>query len=210
MIAAAVSLMIIFGILYKGLEERWGKKTLVFKAAATAMAVAVCLAGTTERPDAASLMVLAGLICCMAADVVLEITFIPGGFLFGAGHIFLIAACWIWNPPTLRTLILFVLVYGTVYWIFRKDLPMLGRKRGLALLYLFFLGTMFSMAVSLGLDRPSVWTGCAAAGGTCFLFSDVMLAWRVVKKRTERWLDWLLLTLYYTAVLLLACAVYFR
>lgn len=206
----AVSLMIIFGILYKGLEGRWGKRTLVFKAAATAVAVAVCLLGTFEHPAPASLMVSAGLICCMAADVLLEIAFIPGGGLFGAGHIFLTAAYWIWNPPSWKTLALFLIVYVVVFLMFRKDLPMLGRKKGLPLVYLFFLGAMSSMAVSLYLDRPSVWTGCAAAGGICFLLSDVMIAWRVVKKRKERWLDRLLLTLYYAAVYLIACAVYFQ
>lgn len=210
MIAAAVSLMIIFGILYKGLEGRWGKKALVFKAAATAMAVAVCLAGAVRHPDAAALMVLAGLVCCMAADVVLEIAFIPGGGLFGAGHAFLIAAFWIWNPPSWKTLVVFLVIYGAVFGMFQKELPKLGRKRGLALLYLFFLGTMASMAVTLYVDGPSVWTGCAAAGGICFLASDVMIAWRVIKKRRERWLDLLLLTLYYAAVYLIACAVYFQ
>lgn len=210
MIVVAVSLMVIFGILYKGLEGRWGKKALIFKAAATAMAVAVCLAGTIRHLDAPALMVLAGLVCCMAADVVLEIAFIPGGGLFGAGHAFLIVAYWIWNPPSWKTIAIFLMVYGTVFWIFRREFPRLGRKRGLALLYLFFLGTMASMAVTLYVDKPSVWAGCAAAGGICFLASDVMIAWRVIKKRRERWLDRLLLTLYYAAVYLIACAVYFQ
>lgn len=210
MIAVTVSLMAVFGILYKGLEVKWGKKTLIFKAAATAMAVALSLCGTIKYPDAATVMVSAGLVCCMTADVVLEIAFIPGGSLFGAGHLFLIAAFWFWNPPSWETLAVFLAVYGAVFGMFRKDLPMLGRKKILAYLYLFFLGTMASMAVTLYVDKPSLWTGCAAAGGICFLASDVMIAWRVVKKRRERWLDLLLLALYYAAVYLIACAVYFQ
>lgn len=210
MISITISLMILCGSLYKGLEQRWGKKTLIFKALATAMAVAVSLAGTMAEPVPAHWIVTAGLVCCMIADVVLELAFIPGGCLFGAGHLLLIGAYGIWNLPSWKTLAVFLIIYGAVTRMFWKNLPSLGRKKGLALLYLAFLGTMASMAVSLYLDRPAIWSGCAAAGGLCFLCSDVMIAWRVVKKHRERWLDILLLFLYYTAVYLIACAVYLQ
>ena len=100
--------MILFGIAYGCLRERAGRRALALKALATSMAVTAGLYGAVQSQDTAGWLIVAGLVLCMIADVVLEIRMVGGIGIFGAGHLCFIAAFWLMSPPTPGTLLLFL------------------------------------------------------------------------------------------------------
>ena len=142
--------MILFGIAYGCLRERAGRRALALKALATSMAVTAGLYGAVQSQDTAGWLIVAGLVLCMIADVVLEIRMVGGIGIFGAGHLCFIAAFWLMSPPTPGTLLLFLAIYVAAIGMFRHEIAGLGGLKVPAFLYMAVLGFMVSMAVTSG------------------------------------------------------------
>ena len=62
-------------------------------------------------------------VLCTIADALLEISFVPGMLVFGAGHVCLIVWLWGLATPSWWSLALWVAVYILTALLFRKELP---------------------------------------------------------------------------------------
>ena len=198
--------MILFGIAYGCLRERAGRRALALKALATSMAVTAGLYGAVQSQDTAGWLIVAGLVLCMIADVVLEIRMVGGIGIFGAGHLCLIAAFWLMSPPTPGTLLLFLAIYVAAIGMVRHEIAGLGGLKVPAFLYMAVLGFMVSMAVTSGWHIGGSEGMLLAAGACLFLASDCMIAWRTVKDIRQNAYGAILLILYYAAVYLIGSA----
>lgn len=85
------------------------------------------------------MFVVIGLMCCMTADVLLEIQFIWGILVFGLGHICFITAFLSRQKPNGITAVMFVMFYTVILWIFRKEISGLGHLRNPAFIYMGLL-----------------------------------------------------------------------
>ena len=125
------------------------------------------------------LLMAAGLVCGMCADVLLGLVFFVGVGIFALGHIFYLAAFYSLEKFHLRDL-RFILplaavslfaVVGTP-WISVTD-PFL---RNLLLGYAVIIAAMLGKAWSNLCREPSVYRRILAVGSVLFWFSDLMLA----------------------------------
>ena len=199
--------LIIFAGLYgyfRGKSEKWA---LLWKALATSMAVLTGVYGALQNSESSNWLICVGLLFCMAADVLLEIRFRMGMIVFGAGHLSFIAAYWSRCTLSWLTIFVFAGIYAGIFVMFRKELSNLGDLKNAAFVYMALLGMMVSLAATSVWEVGLPWTRCTLAGGVCFLVSDVMIAWRTVKKKSSIGYDATLLVLYYAAVYLIAYSV---
>lgn len=121
----------------------------------------------------------AGLICGMCADVLLSVTFFAGIGAFALGHILYLAAFYTLEKSSLRELWLILplslvsifIVIGTP-WITVED-PVL---RKLLLGYAVIISVMLGKAISNLIRKPSPCRWLLAIGSVMFWFSDIMLA----------------------------------
>ena len=94
LLAVALTVFLCMPLRYRYLNE--GKKglTLLFKAIPTLMAAGFAAWAALRAPGADTYadLVFAGLCVCAAADVLLEIRFEVGGFLFFTGHMLYVLA----------------------------------------------------------------------------------------------------------------------
>lgn len=120
-----------------------------------------------------------GLFFSMCADVVLNLHFISGVFLFASAHvIYLLAYCRLMKlkkydfvPIGLIALatVLFILV--APIWAF--DTPML---KYVCIIYAIIISSMLGKAVSNLFRKPNITSMVLAIGSGLFYFSDLMLA----------------------------------
>lgn len=203
-----IGLMVLFGLLYGYFREKAGKRALICKAAATAMAVLAGIYGALMTHRLAEWVIVLGLICCMAADVILEIQFIRGVYLFGAAHLLFILAFCQKVVPTRYTWLIFGGIYVCVFLIFRTKIDVLGEFKSQALGYMAVLVGMVAMAVTMYLHLQSKMALLYSIGAVCFLISDCIIAWSFVQERRKLIDGVLILTLYYVAVYLIGSAVW--
>lgn len=114
-------------------------------------------------------------VLCTAADALLELHFVTGMLVFGAAHTCLIV--WLWGiaAPSLWSLLLWALAYACAAFLFRKELPKLGKLTVPFCLYPGLLGASLALALPLPLlAGPIYWP--AALGALCFFISDMMVA----------------------------------
>ena len=205
LIAAAV-LTAAFGQYY------FRKKKLLFKALATCMPVAVALLYTLrvgEQGRFVSLLILAGAFLCMTADVLLELYFLSGVVSFGLGHVCFIAAYMHLTQFRGYTVLIFLLFFLLMLLLHGKFLPQPGWQMILMIGYAALLSAMSAMAVTAAVQLGSPAGYLTAAGGICFYISDNILGFRLLHETKSRVLSGVLLTLYYSAVYLIAAAMYF-
>lgn len=114
-------------------------------------------------------------VLCTIADALLEIHFVAGMLVFGAGHACLVAWLWSAAPPTPWSLALWLAAYGCAFFLFRRELPKLGKLTVPFCLYPGLLGASLALAVPLPfLAGAAYWP--AAVGAVCFFVSDMMVA----------------------------------
>lgn len=166
--------------------------SLIAKCAGTFLAAGSVLVGLCSRLDMENFFshnlkvvltfpLLWFALLCAAADVLLEIKFIPGMALFAAAHGCLIVGLF---PAAAKKwgLLVWVLAMAAAVVVFRKELPKMGKLAIPACLY----AAVLSCTLALTLPGPFVWWNsrgasrgaccCLAAGALSFFVSDMMVA----------------------------------
>ena len=141
-------------------------------------------------------------VLCTIADALLEISFVPGMLVFGAGHVCLIVWLWGLAAPSWWSLALWVAVYILTALLFRKELPTLGKLTAPFLLYPALLGG--SLALGLPLVFLLGWEWWPVALGTLLFYISDML---VAKNQLSHWDDtWQkpIMALYWAALYLIS------
>ena len=141
-------------------------------------------------------------VLCTIADALLEISFVPGMLVFGAGHVCLILWLWGLATPSWWSLALWVAAYILTAILFRKELPTLGKLTAPFLLYPALLGG--SLALGLPLVFLLGWEWWPVALGTLLFYISDML---VAKNQLAHWDDkWQkpIMALYWAALYLIS------
>lgn len=163
------------------------KESLAAKCAGSFLAVgsaALGMAFSHEGPGAP--WVFWFFVLCTIADALLEISFVPGMLVFGAGHVCLILWLWGLATPSWWSLALWVAVYVLTAILFRKELPTLGKLTAPFLLYPALLGG--SLALGLPLVFLLGWEWWPVALGTLlFYISDMLVAKNQLAHWDDKW-----------------------
>ncbi len=140
---------------------------------------------------------------CTGADALLEIQFVPGMLVFGGAHVCLVL--WLWGaaPPVGWSLLLWALAYLTAFWLFRKELPKLGKLTAPFCLYPGILGASLALALPLPFLAGAAWWP-AAVGALCFFISDMMVAKGELSGLSSKYQK-PVMALYWAALYLLGC-----
>ena len=179
------------------------KESLVAKCAGSFLAVgsaALAMAAFPQGPSTPWAFWF--FVLCTIADALLEISFVPGMLVFGAGHVCLIAWLWGLAAPSWWSLALWVAVYILTAILFRKELPTLGKLTVPFLLYPALLGG--SLALGLPLVFLLGWEWWPVALGTLLFYISDML---VAKNQLAHWDDtWQkpIMVLYWAALYLIS------
>ena len=157
------------------------------------------------------LLMEAGLVCGMCADVLLGLVFFAGIGVFALGHVLYLVAFYtlegfhqrdLWIITPVAAMSIFVVV-GTP-WIRVED-PVLQK---LLLGYAVIISAMLGKAVSNLICRPSLFRWLLAIGSVMFWFSDLMLAVDMFGQASR--LTWILCSYsYWPAQNLLAHGLYY-
>lgn len=183
------------------------RQSLVAKCAGSYLAVAsaglaLCLKGEFPLMQP----VFWFFVLCTAADALLEIRFVPGMLLFGAAHVCLVIWLWGLAPAGLLSLGVWAAAYGTAFWLFRKEIPKLGKLLVPFCLYPALLGA--SLALGLALPFTSGGGYWALALGTlCFFVSDMMVAKSELSGLSPSWQKPVML-LYWAALYLISAVLW--
>lgn len=183
------------------------KESLAAKCAGSFLAVgsaALGMAFSQEGPGTP--WVFWFFVLCTIADALLEISFVPGMLVFGAGHVCLILWLWGLATPSWWSLALWVAVYVLTALLFRKELPTLGKLTAPFLLYPALLGG--SLALGLPLVFLLGWEWWPVALGTLLFYISDML---VAKNQLAHWDDkWQkpIMALYWGALYLISMGVW--
>ena len=151
-----------------------------------------------------------GLLLARQGDLAINHNFVKGASIFAAGHVFLVAAYCVAQPPRWKDLLwilppalgslAFLLFYPYLFFTYSS-------QRTVCFVYAVIISCMLGKAVSNFCRRPSLFTGLLAGGSALFFFSDFMLLlhWFV---RRWRWTDNACMATYYPAVCLIALAIF--
>ena len=203
---AAVLCMAVLGTAYVLLKKKAKAKALVCKAAATCvpflLLTADFLASESGSPGAVLYGWTAGaLLFYIAADVLLECRFVIGAAAFSCGHICMAAGFLTGGELTNSAgtvpgqaalaagcLALTVMFVAAACLALRKYLPHLKTKRLLlpAVSYVVILSMMASLAVSAGIRSGGERGAVTAAGGICFVISDILLGNQPSREKTKQ------------------------
>lgn len=121
---------------------------------------------------------MGGLVLCFIADIVLNITFIPGALIFAIGHVFYFAAyCGLMEfrkSDLLPSAIIFICSACLVLFvpIFDFGIPL---TQYIILAYALIISLMVGKALSNMKRDPNPLTKLIVVGSTLFFFSDLML-----------------------------------
>lgn len=206
MLASAL-LMACFGVRYYRTKDTQGKSALVWKGSATAMAVLAALYCTVKNPGLSSVLILAGTVLCMIADVLLELWFLAGVASFGTAHLCFIAGFYEAGDYKSYTPFVFVVLLAAMLLIFAgffkemKELVLPGVMYGIVLC------AMTSLAVTAAVSQGNVSGLLRGLGGLCFFISDNILGWSTLKGVREKGYGAAVLLLYFPAVYLLALSI---
>ena len=179
------------------------KESLVAKCAGSFLAVgsaALAMAAFPQGPSTPWAFWF--FVLCTIADALLEISFVPGMLVFGAGHVCLIVWLWGLATPSWWSLALWIAVYILTALLFRKELPTLGKLTAPFLVYPALLGG--SLALGLPLVFLLGWEWWPVALGTLLFYISDML---VAKNQLAHWDDtWQkpIMALYWAALYLIS------
>lgn len=140
---------------------------------------------------------------CTAADALLEIHFVTGMLVFGTAHVCLVVWLWSITSPSWWSLALWGLAYAVSAYLFRRELPTLGKLLVPFCLYPGLLGASLALALPLPfLAGGAYWP--AALGALCFFISDMMVAKGELSGLPPGYQKPVML-LYWAALYLIAC-----
>lgn len=183
--------------------------------------------GGKDLSAAAMTATLAALVFYMAADVLLECVFVRGALCFSMGHICMAAGLLLSGESVLDyvpgegftadlglcgqaagAFLIFTAAAGAVLG---RYIPSLKKKKLFSplLAYLIVLNVTAAFAVAAGIriyaeSGSAVRSLIPAAGGVCFVISDILLGKNRLSKRRSAVRGAAVLILYYTAVYLFA------
>lgn len=131
-----------------------------------------------KRPLSFPLLMALALCLCMAGDIALNISFLPGCALFTAGHaVYILSFCML-QKPALRDLIpcggMFLLSFCILQWGPHLNFGM-PPMAVIVYLYALIISCMVGKAVSLFLENKSAARCILMLGSILFYISDVML-----------------------------------
>ena len=219
----AMAAMILFGTYYFQRKKADRVKALACKAGATAMPglLLLCCGMENGGLTAAGYWTLAAILFYMAADVLLECRFVWGAVSFAVGHLCMIAGFvagmvggGITQGECIRFLrivvILFCVYVGAACLALRRYIPHLRAKKLFlpAAAYLVILSAMAACAASAGSIKGGISGAVLAAGGICFVVSDVLLGQNRLGRKRSRVKGAAVLVLYYLAVYLFAAGIW--
>ena len=154
-------------------------------------------------------LIFVGLCICTAADHMLGVHFVTGGFLFLTGHLFYMAAFCTHQKPSWWSLPVFVIALALLWlfvWQFRLKIPNTLMFSGV-LLYATALAVLLAFALPMPVRAFSSRTLLAALGAFIFVLSDLGVChgmmYRIPKK-----LSFLYLGIYYLAQLMLGLSAF--
>lgn len=179
-----------------------GKKSLAVKCLCSLLfLLTACVALSRQGQFPPGHPVFWFLLCCVVADGLLEIRFVPGMLLFGLGHCILILWMLHLAPFTWGSVLLWGLCMFIAWVPFRKNLLPMGKGMAPFVLYAGFLSAIAAIGVPL-----SVTLGAAllpvSIGSTCFFISDLMVAKGFFRSNTRRQ-EIVLMILYWGALFLI-------
>lgn len=164
------------------------------------------------KADAAKFPVVmtVGLVLCMVADIVLNISFIPGALIFAAGHVFyFISYCRLAKfkaTDTIPSVIIFAASAALITLVPIFDFGSMLMEI-ICLGYALVISLMVGKAVSNLIGERNKVNAILAAGSVMFYFSDLMLLFNVFAG-APKITDTLCLFTYYPAQCLLAYSIF--
>lgn len=206
----ALPLWIIFYVLYFSLRKhKLFSESLWAKCGGTLLAV--CSAGLGlirqgRSPFGESIFWF--FLLCVVADVLLELSFLPGMVVFGAGHVCFLV--WLWGKasPGWWVAVLFAGALLASLILFRRQLPRLGWQVFPFMGY----GAVLAAVLAFALPLPFV-VGYSYAGlalGTAFFFiSDMMVARQELADNITANLQKPIMVLYWLGLFLISTALWF-
>lgn len=199
-------LMMVLGSIYVAGRERNKRKVLAFKAAATLAADMLAVIAALQEKTVSAWFVAVGIFLYACADILLEIKFIWGILCFGVGHVWMITGIGLQGISAGVSVLIFVLLYGIAFFVFR---PYLGRLKQLkmpGLIYAALLCMMSAAAWGAAITAGTMWSWARAVGSLCFVISDGIIGWTFIHRSRTRCSGAILMILYYLAVYLLGAA----
>lgn len=190
----------------------YGKKqknkvlSLVFKALPTIMAAMFAGYAALFLPgsDDYARLIFLGLCVCVFADVLLDIRFEIGGFLFFLGHVLYVLALSRYRVLSWWCLTVFVIAAAVLeifVYRYRDKVPARFILLGLQI-YALALSALLAFSLPLPFLAPGTRSVLAAVGAALFVASDMTLCYNTVQKKPTLW-HYLSLGIYYSAQLLL-------
>lgn len=203
MLLGAAVLMLIMGSLYSIQPKKKRLRALLLKGGTTCIAFLLALYGAIQTGKPAVWLICIATFCCMTADVLLELNFTLGAAVFGAGHLFYMAAYLGQVKITPLWGVLIVAFTAGMYLCHCRKSPI--REAGLpAFLYGVVLSAMTATALLRALQNQDSGSLLTAVGAVFFFASDNLLIGRLRTQNQSVVLDRLILVLYYAAVYLIA------
>ena len=199
-------LMMVLGSIYVAGRERNKRKVLAFKAAATLAADMLAVIAALQEKTVSVWFVAVGIFLYACADILLEIKFIWGILCFGVGHVWMIAGIGLQGISAGASVLIFILLYGIAFFVFR---PYFGRLKQLkmpGLIYAALLCMMSAAAWGAAITAGTMWSWARAVGSLCFVISDGIIGWTFIHRSRTRCSGAILMILYYLAVYLLGAA----
>lgn len=199
-------LMMVLGSIYVAGRERNKRKVLAFKAAATLAADMLAVIAALQEKTVSAWFVAVGIFLYACADILLEIKFIWGILCFGVGHVWMIAGIGLQGIFAGASVLIFILLYGIAFFVFR---PYFGRLKQLkmpGLIYAALLCMMSAAAWGAAITAGTMWSWARAVGSLCFVISDGIIGWTFIHRSRTRCSGAILMILYYLAVYLLGAA----
>ena len=185
------------------------RESLIAKCAASFLAVgsaglALCLGGENPMTQPVFWFFL----LCTAADALLELQFVLGMLVFGGAHVCLVVWLWGLAPVSPWSLAVWAAAYLGVAWLFRKELPTLGKLTLPFCLYPALLGASLALGVVLPFTAGAEYWPLAV-GTACFFVSDMMVAKGELSHLPDFWHKPVML-LYWAALYLIAAPLWGR
>ena len=185
-----------------------GKGSTLHKAAATFVSVLISLDGALRFGGWAWVLFIAVLLC-MAADIWIQYSLIPGVLVFLSAHLFFIGWMALKGGVLSWNLLIGAAICGLLLWLYRRYLKGMGAQAVFLSLYLLILMSMLATALSLPFVSQSAGASIIAGGASLFAASDLILGASIVTGRKTELKDRLIMLFYEPAVFLLAVSVFY-
>ena len=208
-LAVLLTVFLIMPIHYRWIGHVTRTGVQVTKVLPTLMCAAFACAGLISGGGRYAMLILIGLCIGAAADHLLGVHFVTGGFLFLGGHLFYMAAFCTQQKPSWWSLPVFVIALALLWlfvWQFRPKIPHTLLFSGV-LLYATGLAALLAFALPMPVRAFSVRTLLAALGAIIFVLSDLGVCHGMMCKIPKK-LSFFYLGIYYLAQLLLGLSAF--